>query len=168
MRASDQSGQNGPPRLPPGYRWIAVRPGAAPPPRRRGRHLGPTPRYAAIPRWGLVEHFDAAELEQRAAPRFGPSVAALRATLIATIVVLGVAAFVHVLRYVLLIINRSVLLNPVVAWLATWLGVLVSVAALFLVFASMVLLMNWLIARRAVRELGVGAGLRPRIGQSRR
>ena len=44
--------------LPPGYRWIAVRPGAAPPQRRRRRPLGPTPRYAVIPRWGLVDHFD--------------------------------------------------------------------------------------------------------------
>ena len=29
------------PRLPPGYRWIAVRPGPPPPPRRRRRPLGP-------------------------------------------------------------------------------------------------------------------------------
>ena len=57
-----------PPRLPPGYRWIAVRPGAAPPPRRGRRPLGPTPRYAVIPRWGLVDHFDVG-LEQQAAPR---------------------------------------------------------------------------------------------------
>ncbi|MGH3530440.1 MAG: DUF4328 domain-containing protein, partial [Mycobacterium sp.] len=44
-----------PPRLPPGYRWIAVRPGAPPPARRRRPPLGPTPRYTAIPRWGLVD-----------------------------------------------------------------------------------------------------------------
>ncbi len=56
----------------------------------------------------------------------------------------------------LLIVNRSVLLNPVVAWLATWLGVVVSVAALFMVFASVVLLMNWLIARRAAAFKHVG------------
>ena len=31
------------PRLPPGYRWIAVRPGPPPPPRRRRRPLGPDP-----------------------------------------------------------------------------------------------------------------------------
>ena len=43
-----------PPRLPPGYRWIAVRPGAPPPPRRGRRSLGPTPRYAVIPRWDYV------------------------------------------------------------------------------------------------------------------
>ena len=35
--------------------------------------LGPTPRYAVIPRWGLVERFDTADLEQQAEPRRGPS-----------------------------------------------------------------------------------------------
>lgn len=142
----DQKGQQ---RLPAGYRWIAVRPGAAPPPRRRPRNFGPTPRYPFIPRWGLVERFDVVPDEQQAEPRRGPSIRALRATLLATIVVLGIAALVHVVRYALLIINRDVLLNPVVAWLATWMGILVSVAALFLVFSTFVLLTNWLIARRA-------------------
>jgi hypothetical protein len=142
------TGRTPPPRLPAGYRWIAVRPGAAPPPHRRKRPLGPTPRYAVIPRWGLVDHFETPEL-QTAAPRRGPSVAVVRATLIATMVVLGVAALVHVVRYALLIVNRSVLLNKVVAFSATWLGVLVSVIALFMIVASAVVLTNWLIARRA-------------------
>ena len=61
-----------PPRLPPGYRWIAVRPGAAPPPRRDRRPLGPTPRYAFIPRWGLVDRFDQTDHEQ-VQTRSGPS-----------------------------------------------------------------------------------------------
>src|ERR1700752_3078216 len=142
------SGQNVPPRLPQGYRWIAVRPGAAPPPRRRKRPLGPTPRYAVIPRWGLVDYFETPEL-QTAALRSGPSAAAVRATLIATMAVLGVAALVHVVRYALLIVNRSVLLNKVVAFSATWLGVLVSVIAIFMIVASAVVLTNWLIARRS-------------------
>ena len=137
-----------PPRLPAGYRWIAVRPGAAPPPRRRRRPLGPTPRYGAIPRWGLEERFDTPEL-QPAAPRGGASVTTVRATLIATMVVLGIAAFVHVVRYALLIVNRSMLLNKVVAFGATWSAVLVSVIALFMVVASVVVMTNWLIARRA-------------------
>jgi hypothetical protein len=143
-----QGGLGSPPRLPAGYRWIAVRPGVAPPPRRRRRPLGPTPRYHVIPRWGLVDHFEAPEL-QAAGPRTGPSLATVRATLIATMVVLGVAALVHVVRYALLIVNRSVLLNKVVAFAATWLGVLASVIALFMVVASAVVLTNWLIARRA-------------------
>jgi hypothetical protein len=135
-------------RLPPGYRWIAVRPGAAPPPRRRRRALGPTPRYAVIPRWGLMDHFDVAN-QQQAPPRTGPSAEMVRVTLIATMAVLGVAALVHIVRYLLLIINRTSLLNPWVAGAATWLGVAVSVVAMFLVLASAVVLTNWLIARRA-------------------
>jgi Domain of unknown function (DUF4328) len=137
-----------PPRLPPGYRWIAVRPGAAPPQRRRRRPLGPTPRYPFIPRWGLVDRFDVPEPDA-AEPRNGPSLAMVRATLLATMVVLGVAAVVHVARYALLIVNRSVLLNKVVAFVATWLGVLASVIAMFMIVASAVVLTNWLIGRRA-------------------
>jgi hypothetical protein len=40
--------------------------------------------------------------------------------------------------------------------LASWLGVVVSVAALFLLFATFVLLTNWLIARRSVAFEHVG------------
>lgn len=101
-----------------------------------------------IPRWGLAEYFASAE-QQQAPRRLGPSIAAVRATLIATMVVLGVAALVHVVRYALLIVNRTVLLNPWVAGAATWLGVAISVIAMFMVVASAVVLTNWLIARRA-------------------
>jgi len=73
----------------------------------------------------------------------------VRATVIATMVVLGIAALVHVVRYALLIVNRSVLLNKVVAFIATWGGVVASVVAMFMVVAGAVVLTNWLIARRA-------------------
>lgn len=143
-----QPGQRRTPALlPAGYRWVAVRPGAPPPPRGRRRDLGPTPRYFGIPRWGLVEHFDAHEQQQ--VVRTGPSATAVRKTLVATMAVLGAAAFVHLVRYVLLVINRSVLLNPWLAGAATWGGIVVSVLAAFMVVASAVLLTNWLIARRA-------------------
>ena len=138
-----------PPRLPPGYRWIAVRPGAAPVPRRRRRPLGPTPRYAVIPRWGLQDRFEYIE-QQQAPPRTGgPSIAMVRNTLIATMAALGVAALLHVIRYGMLIVNRTVLLNPWVAGAATWLGLVSSVIALFMVLAAAIVLTNWLIARRA-------------------
>jgi hypothetical protein len=143
-RASPPAGR----ALPPGYRWIAVRPGVAPPPRQRKRPLGPTPRYAVIPRWGLVDHFEPPE-PGVAGPRSGPSLAMVRATLLTTMAVLGVAALVHLVRYALLIVNRTVLLNKVVAFAATWLCVLASVVAMFMVVASAVVLTNWLIARRA-------------------
>ncbi len=90
-------------RLPSGYRWIAVRPGAGPPPGRRRRPLGPTPRYAFIPRWGLVDPATQASTGMAAPARRGPSLRAIRATLITTVVVLGVAALLHIARYALLI-----------------------------------------------------------------
>ena len=145
---SSQPGQRGArPHLPAGYRWVAVRPGAPPPPRRRRRDLGPTPCYLSVPQWGLVEHFDTPE-EQQAA-RSGPAPAVVRTILLVTIAVLGAAAFVHLVRYVLLVVNRTVLLNPWVAGAATWGGIVVSVLAAFMVVAAAVVLTNWLIARRA-------------------
>lgn len=147
--------------LPSAYRWVAVRPGAPPHPRRARRELGPTPRYQGIPRWGLVEHFESAV--EPAAQRKGPSPTAVQMTLVVTAATLGAAAFVHLVRYVLLIINRSVLLNPWVAGAATWGGVAVSVAAVFMTVASVVVLMNWLIARRAVAFAHAGQA-EPRPG----
>lgn len=139
--------RSGAPRIPAGYRWIAVRPGAAPPPRSGRRPLGPTPRYASIPRWGLVENFDSTP--QHTAPATGPSPAAVRAALIPTMLILAAAAFAHLVRYGLLLINRGTLLHPWVAAVATWLPVVLSVVAVFAVLISMVVLTNWLIARRA-------------------
>ena len=73
----------------------------------------------------------------------------VRATLVATMAVFAIAAFLHLVRYGLLIINRGTLLNPWVAGGATWLGVCASVLAIFTLIASAVVLANWLIGRRA-------------------
>ncbi|MGE2729418.1 DUF4328 domain-containing protein [Mycolicibacterium vaccae] len=143
-----------PPGKPAGYRWVAVRPGAPPPPRRGPRELGPTPRYPTIPRWGLVEHFDAPPPAEEVRP--GPSPTLVQMTLVVTMAALGAAALVHLIRYILLIINRTVLLNPWVAAGATWGGVALSVVAAFMVVASAVVLTNWLIARRAAAYAHLG------------
>lgn len=137
-------------RLPAGYRWIAVRPGSAPPPRRHRRPLGPTPRYAQIPRWSLGDWVGPpVAVQSAAAPRRGPSTKLVRATLLATMVTLVIAAVVHIGQYALLIINRETLLNPWLAAAATLAGVVVSIAAMLLILASAVLLVRWLIARRS-------------------
>ncbi|MDG4668357.1 DUF4328 domain-containing protein [Mycobacterium sp. 236(2023)] len=141
-----QGGRQGPP-APAGYRWVAVRPGAPPQPRRGRRDLGPTPRYLSTPRWGLAEHFDAPV--QHATERKGPSAKSVRTMLVLTMAALGVAAFMHLVRYILLIINRTVLLNPWVAAIATWGGVAISVIAAFMTVASALILTSWLISRRA-------------------
>jgi hypothetical protein len=81
--------------------------------------------------------------------RRGPSATMVRATLVTTMALLGFAALMHVLRYALLLINRTVLLNPVLAGVVTWVGVAASALALFGVIVTAVVLTNWLIARRA-------------------
>lgn len=138
-----------PPRLPAGFRWIAVRPGSGPPPRRKKVTLGPTPRYATIPRWGLQEYFEPVDGPTTVAPVDGPSPRFVRITLMLTMVVFGLAALAHVIRYALLLINRSVLLDPILAFAATWGTVLVSVLALFAMYFMLCALAYWLVARRA-------------------
>ncbi|ANE78718.1 hypothetical protein A7U43_04645 [Mycobacterium adipatum] len=143
---------------PAGYRWIAVRPGAPPAPRRKRAPLGPTPRYAYIPRWGLYDRFDDGDTAgQVIAERSAPAPAAVRRMIVVTLVLLGAAAVLHVLRYGLLLINRSVLLDPIVAALGTWLPVAASAAAFFAVVATALVLTNWLIARRAAAYAHVGS-----------
>ena len=157
VRPNGQGAQKATPRLPAGYRWIAVRPGSAPPAASAPTQSRPDPAIRGRYRAGVWSTDSMPPPPSSTSARAaGPSIAALRTTLVATIAVLGLAALVHIVRYALLIINREVLLNPVVAWAATWFGVVVSVAALFLLFASFVLLTNWLIARRSSAFKHVG------------
>lgn len=137
-------------RLPPGFRWIAVRPGAAPPIRRMRRPLGPTPRYTAIPRWGLVDRVSPEAITAPDAPvKPGPRPEFVRVAMFATQLVLAGAAVMYVVRYGLLIYNRNSLLNTLVAIAADWLGIAVSVAAMAALLGCFVVLVKWLIARRS-------------------
>lgn len=81
--------------------------------------------------------------------RTGPSPTTVRATLYGTAIVLASAALVHLIRYALLMINRTTLLNPAVAGAALWLGVITSLAAIAVVIACAVVMTRWLTARRA-------------------
>ena len=134
---------------PPGFRWIAVRPGPPPPPRRPPRVLGPTPRYRTVPRWGLVDPVAVSpSVVDRPATTSAPP-AAVRATLLISAGVFALAAAAYILRYVLLLINRTVLLPP---WLATAVllgGIMVSLAAIVAVIVTAAVMTSWLIARRA-------------------
>lgn len=102
-----------------------------------------------MPRWGFIDPATLPPETAAAAPRGGPSPWSLRATLITTVAILAGAAVLHLVRYVLLVVNRSALLNPIAAGAATWLAVLASVAAVFSVVGCAVVLSRWLLARRA-------------------
>ena len=146
--AADAGSRATPPRLAPGYRWIAVRPGAPPPTRRQRRPLGPTPRYRTIPSWGLQQQFEVADHET-VAKRRGPGPDTVRLVLILAMIALGIAAFTHIVRYALLLINRSVLLHPVIAWTGVTIGLLASLMVLAVMFITVVLLVYWLVDRRS-------------------
>lgn len=147
-------------RPPAGYRWIAVRPGAAPRPKRRDQEPGPTPRYSYTPRWGLNQEFAAPVVEVDQA-QAGPSTKMVQASTVVAMSALGAAAVLHIVRYVMLLINRTVLLNPWVAAAGTWLAVAASVVAAFAVVTVALVLTNWLITRRATAYERVG-GIEPR------
>lgn len=136
-------------RLPSTYRWIAVRPGPPPAPRRRPRPLSPTPRYQSIPRWGLLDRILPPSAPGDEATRKGPSPNVVRGALLATSAIFALAAAAHVLRYLLLLINRTTLLPPVIAIGALLMGVLISLAAIVAVMITAAVMTSWLIARRA-------------------
>lgn len=102
-----------------------------------------------MPRWGLADRVEQPAAAAAPAAHTGPSAPMIRTTLFVSVLVLGIAALIYVVRYILLVINRNTLLNSWVAAAADWLGILASVAAIAAVFTSGVMLIRWLIARRA-------------------
>lgn len=73
----------------------------------------------------------------------------MRATVLAAAVVFALAASAHVLRYLLLLINRTTLLHPLVANGALLMGILASLAAIAAAIAAAAVSTSWLIGRRA-------------------
>jgi hypothetical protein len=114
------------------------------------RPLGPTPRYAVIPRWSLGDRVPQEIPSSPGAPgKAGPRPELVRVLLFATQLVVGCAALVYAARYALLIYNRNTLLNSLLAAAGDWLGIAASVAAMAAMLACFVVLIRWLIARRA-------------------
>lgn len=88
--------------------------------------------------------------EQQAAPiRRGPSPALVRVTLIAAAVVFGLAALVFAIRYALMMVNRAILLPPLIGDLAKWSGILFAALAFAAVPTVLVTVTAWLVGRRA-------------------
>lgn len=107
---------------------------------------------AAVPVDPAVELVDQIQpqvpLEDSPAKK-GASPVTVRAALLSAATVFGLAAAIHVVRYVLLLINRTTLLPPLVAGAALWLGVLLSLAVIVSVVMTAVVLTSWLVGRRS-------------------
>ncbi|MBF6295953.1 DUF4328 domain-containing protein [Nocardia amamiensis] len=116
------------------YRWVARKPDhrtrRAPSP---GAVLAatPTPRYAQIPRWGLID----APPQAGAAPRhaLGRLTDSVTKLLVATVGVFVLAALAELARYSVLLRNRTRLIHPAVLFASD--AFVVVAGALALVFA---------------------------------
>ncbi|MGC4933114.1 DUF4328 domain-containing protein [Gordonia sp. DT30] len=129
-------------------RWVARRPAGTLPPPRPPRRVGPRPipRYAYLPRWGLLDSPDAADQTPNVRARLGAA--------LTTALQIAGAAFVastcaHLLQYLLLVVNRSTTLP---GWLIALSTVLVlasgALAIAGYVYAT-VIFVRWLLAVRS-------------------
>lgn len=109
--------------------------------------MEPTPRYAEVPRWGLQQPFEV-EGPTTTTQTGGPAPTLVRGLIIATMALYGVAALSYLVRYALMLVNRTVLIDPILDAVVTWGAVAFSVLALFALIGMAVVLANWLVARR--------------------
>ncbi|WP_439031089.1 DUF4328 domain-containing protein [Gordonia terrae] len=130
-------------------RWIARRPPEAIPARRgpagfRGPRL--IPRYVYIPTWGLHdEPSDPAEAHRR--------LDASRARLVLALMVVGtalaVSAAVHLVRYILLVVNRDTPLPELLIVASDWLTIFTGVVAFLGFVLATWAFMRWVLELRA-------------------
>ncbi|GAC69318.1 hypothetical protein GS4_23_01150 [Gordonia soli NBRC 108243] len=127
-------------------RWVARRPPEAipaPAPRAHPR-TRVIPRYTYLPLWGLRDtpHSDAVADDRRI------EVADVRAALRLVGGTLAISAIVHLIRYIVLVVNRT---SPIPGWLDTataWLVVFVGLFALATFVFATVVAVRWVRALR--------------------
>lgn len=131
-------------------RWVARRPPETLPAPRPRTPTGPRPipRYRVIPRWGLHDS-DVTTGHDAAA---GPSPRErLTASFLVVAAALAASALAHLLRYILLAVNRS---TPLPGWLiviSSALLIVAGVAALLAFVGATVAFTRWLVQLRTER-----------------
>lgn len=140
------------------YRWVARRPDhrvrrgqAATSP---GRDTSSTPRYTQMPRWGLQDPPPRpAAAPARPLGAFAKWVIPL---LYATTVAFLLAASAELLRYLVLLYNRTRLVKPAVLWLSDGFVTVAAVVALLCALVAAVAAVGWLIETRRAGYAGRG------------
>ncbi|WP_280397645.1 DUF4328 domain-containing protein [Nocardia carnea] len=142
------------------YRWVARRPGRLDRPAGSaagGRRSAETPRYTEIPRWGLRDRpVTAADSEPQQ-----PLSALARwvyTALLATAVLFGLAAVAELIRYLILLRNRTRLIEPPLLWFSDALVNTAALFALIMALVAAVAALGWLIELR--RTVFAAAGRR--------
>ncbi|KAA0024743.1 DUF4328 domain-containing protein [Antrihabitans cavernicola] len=130
------------------YRWVVRRPdGPTTQPRRRPARLGPTPAYRETPRWGLLDPPPALPSTRR---RRGFAGLADRAPYFTTVaaVLFAVAGAAEIGRYIVLLYNRTRLIDPLVLALSDTAVWMMSILALLAAVVAAVAAVGWLAAAR--------------------
>ncbi|MBH0778948.1 DUF4328 domain-containing protein [Nocardia bovistercoris] len=138
------------------YRWVARRPDHRP--RRADTASRPpsgAPSYSQIPRWGLVDHTPGAAEEPRRGiiAGFGARVNSL---LVITAAMFALAALGELIRYGILLRNRTRLIDPWVLRLSDALVTASAALSLILGLAAAVALVAWLVDARAAAYARAG------------
>ncbi|MGW1739511.1 DUF4328 domain-containing protein [Nocardia sp. NPDC001965] len=135
------------------YRWVARRPGR---PERsggsqNGRRDAGTPKYSEIPRWGLQDRpVPDSESERHRARPLSTLTRWTHSALFATAVLFGVAALAETGRYLILLRNRTRLIEPPLLWFSDALVNTAALFALIMALVAAVATLGWLIEARRV------------------
>ncbi|MEU4339692.1 DUF4328 domain-containing protein [Nocardia sp. NPDC023852] len=138
------------------YRWVARRPDQR---ARRVQSARPavrteTPRYAQPPRWGLID--PPAQATTAPSRPFGRLTDSVTKLLVATAVVFAVATVAELVRYLILLRNRTRLIHPAVLFCSDAFVIGSAVLALMLALVTAVAVLGWLIETRRVAYAEAG------------
>ncbi|MBF6065129.1 DUF4328 domain-containing protein [Nocardia terpenica] len=138
------------------YRWVARSPGHRARAARAAQAAtaAATPRYREIPRWGLRD------LPPQPAPvarqRFSSLTERVAGLLTATAAVFAVAAVAELGRYLILMYNRTRLVDPTLLFVSDFTVYFAAGLALALALLSAIALAGWLIRARAAAYQAAG------------
>lgn len=140
------------------YRWVARRPGRLDRPggsAGSGRRSAATPRYTEIPRWGLRDHPVAAAPGESQQP-LSALARWVYTALLATAGLFGLAAVAELIRYLILLRNRTRLIEPPLLWFSDALVNTAALFALIMALVAAVAALGWLIELRRAAFAAVG------------
>lgn len=140
------------------YRWVARRPGRLDRPSGSadsGRRSAATPRYTEIPRWGLRDHPVSAEPGESQQP-LSALARWVYTALLATAGLFGLAAVAELIRYLILLRNRTRLIEPPLLWFSDALVNTAALFALIMALVAAVAALGWLIELRRAAFAAVG------------
>lgn len=137
------------------FRWIARRPAVAPGPAPAGAVApGRTPSYRQVPQWGLHDPgLVDTEVPQTRTERLAELAPTL---LVATVVLFAAGAGAELLRYGLLLRNRTTLISPTLLAVSDGLVFTTGVMAPMVAFAAAAAAVAWLIGARGAAWAGIG------------